>query len=232
MQFKKKTHVYDANERDLGHIDRIVMDPVTNEVTHVIVRQGLIFTEDKVIPIDYFRSATPERALLRDNIGDLDALPVFEETHYVPAEYVDEAERASDIAVDGIPGIFWYPPMGMSGHQTIGYYGPFETDNVQERMPRSRRFVKWTAQNIPDGTVALKEGAEVISADDEHVGNIEQIHIDVASNDATHMLISQGLFLKEKKWVPSWWVRHVEEDKVYLSVTARSLETLPEVEAA
>ena len=45
-----------------------------------------------------------------------------------------------------------------------------------------------------------EEGAEVISADGEHVGNIEQIYVDPESNYATHVLISQGLILTDKKW--------------------------------
>lgn len=232
MQFKENSHVYDANERNLGRITRIVMDPVTDKVTHVVVRHGLIFTEDKVIPIEYFRSASPERADLRDDVGDLEALPVFKESHYVPAGNAgdDVPENSMDAQVP--PFLYWYPPMTLSSQHTIGYYGVPSFGGTLEDEYQNRRYVKWTTQNIPDDTVAVKEGAEVISADGKHVGDIEEIQVDSESDYATHVLISQGLFLKEKKWVPTLWFRTVEDDRVYLAVTSSLLKTLPEVEAA
>ena len=232
MQFKEHSHVYDAHERNLGRITRIVMDPVTDKVTHVVVRKGMIFTEDKVIPIEYFRSASPERADLRDDVGDLDALPVFEESHYVPAGYSEDDLPDTSMAGRVPPYLYWYPPMTISTQHTIGYYGVPSFDAPQEDDYQYRHYVKSTTQNIPDDTVAVKEGAEVISADGKHVGDIEEIQVDATSDYATHVLISKGLFLKDRKWVPTLWFRTVEDDRVYLAVTSSLLKTLPDVETA
>lgn len=51
MQFKQGTHVYTIDGKDVGAIDRVVLDPKTDEVTHVVVRRGWLFSEDKVVPI-------------------------------------------------------------------------------------------------------------------------------------------------------------------------------------
>ena len=84
-----------------------------------------------------------------------------------------------------------------------------------------------TKRNIPEDTIPLREGTDVISSDGEHVGDIEKLIVAPDSNRATHFLISQGLFFKDRKMVPAHWVKTVEEDKVHLVVPARLLERLP-----
>lgn len=77
MQFKQGTHVYTTDGKDVGAIDRVVLDPRTDEVTHVVVRRGWLFTEDKVVPIDLIDQAVAEQVQLRSDVRDLDRLPEF-----------------------------------------------------------------------------------------------------------------------------------------------------------
>ena len=85
-------------------------------------------------------------------------------------------------------------------------------------------------RNIPQGTVPLKEGTDVISSDDKHVGDVERVFVDPDLNRATHLIISQGLLFKDRKLVPAHWVRSAEDDKVHLSVSSEMLEDLPAYE--
>ena len=75
--------------------------------------------------------------------------------------------------------------------------------------------------------VALAEGAKVLSEDGEHVGNIETLITD-PNERVTHLVISSGLLMKERKIIPSHWLGSVTEDEVHLSVESRLLERLPE----
>lgn len=70
-----------------------------------------------------------------------------------------------------------------------------------------------------------------MSSDGKHVGDIERMFVEPESNQATHFVISQGMFFKDRKLVPAHWVRTVDEDRVHLSVTAELLEQLPSYEA-
>jgi uncharacterized protein YrrD len=89
-------------------------------------------------------------------------------------------------------------------------------------------YVLETSRNIPEGTVALKRGAKVLSSDDEQVGDIEEVLTEPAADRATHLVISEGLLLKEKKLVPTQWISAVLEDTVVLAVDAQTVEDLPE----
>jgi len=215
MQFKQETGVFTADGRDVGNIDRVVMNPHTKEVTHLVVRKGFLFTEDKVVPIDLIATATEDRVVLRSDAGDLGALPQFEETHYLPlAEAAPDTARA---AKDATP-LYWYPPVGVAAW---GYPGSFAPGPV---------YVTHTEQNIPEGTVALKEGSKVISSDDKHVGNVERVFTDSRTDRVTHFLISQGLILTERRLVPITWLSSVMEDEVHLTVNAQLLDKLPKYE--
>jgi uncharacterized protein YrrD len=87
--------------------------------------------------------------------------------------------------------------------------------------------VRKTEVNIPEGTVALEEGAKVVSSEGEHVGNIERVYADEEEQRVTHLLISKGLISKSRKLIPSMWVDSVREDEVRLSIGERFVEKLP-----
>lgn len=213
MELKEGTSVFTASGEEVGRINRFVLDPATNEVTHIVVQKGWLLPEDKVVPLRMVSSATEERVVLNEDTGDFNQLPPFEETHYVELTE-DDTSPAARPTYRYAPAYYWYPASGVIGYPAygLGYYGwpPVET-----------------VQNIPGNTIPLKEGSNVISSDDKHVGDVERLFVDPDSNRATHFLISQGLLFKERKLVPADWVRSVEEDKVHLAVPSRLLERLP-----
>jgi uncharacterized protein YrrD len=213
MELKEGADVFTSNGEQVGKINRLVLDPGTNEVTHMVVEKGWLLPADKVVPITMINSATEDRVVLNEDSGNFEQLPAFEETHYVELTEAD-AIPPGNLRYQYAPAYYWYPPSGYIGYPAFGaeYYG-------------------WppvaTTRNIPADTVPLKEGADVISSDDEHVGDVERVFIETQSHKATHFLISAGLLFKEHKLIPAHWVRSVEEDKVHLAVPSRLLERLP-----
>ncbi|MCC6191146.1 MAG: PRC-barrel domain-containing protein [Anaerolineales bacterium] len=213
MKLKKNARVVTAGGQAVGEVDRVVMNPRTKEVSHLVVRKGLLFPDDRVVPIDLIARSTDGQVILREDAGDLERLPVFEETHYVP---LDDYERSQMPGGHYVPPMYWYPPHPVVGWGLAGgdYYGP----------PNVIR----TEENIPTGTVALAEGAKVISADGQHVGNVEQVLTDPQANRATHFVVSSGLLLKTRKLVPTAWISDLGRDEVHLAVGAHLLGELRE----
>ena len=85
-----------------------------------------------------------------------------------------------------------------------------------------------TETSIPEGRAAIAEGAQVISVEDKHIGNVEQVIANLETNNVTHFVVGKGFLLKEHKLVPAHWVTKVEKDKIYLSVEARLFDRLPD----
>src|SRR5687768_6013882 len=77
MLFKKGVDVFSSDNEKIGTLDRVVMDPKTKEVTHIIVREGFLYTEDKVVPMDLIGSVTDERIDLQGSKEHLDELPDY-----------------------------------------------------------------------------------------------------------------------------------------------------------
>lgn len=203
MELKRDAGVFTTDGQNVGHVDRVVLDPTTKAITHLVVRKGLLFVQDKVVPLTMVAEATTERVKLREDVHDLQALPDFEETHYIVA---DEAELMRPPASAGpyLPGLYPYPPLPIS----------------------EPAYITRVEENIPHGTVALKEGARVFAADGKHVGDIEEVIVNPQTDQATHFVISKGLFLKEKKTVPAAWADLLSENEVHLVVGSARLEDL------
>ena len=45
MQFKQGATVSTYDGKNVGHVDRVVLNPKTKEVTHIVVRKGLLVSD-------------------------------------------------------------------------------------------------------------------------------------------------------------------------------------------
>ncbi len=104
MEYKENAEVILADGRKLGYLDRIVIDPRTKEVTHLIVKKGFIFVHDKVIPVDLIETTGEDRVILKKEAEEGDNFPDFEETHYI------EVGHGGKAALEYARPIMWYFP--------------------------------------------------------------------------------------------------------------------------
>jgi uncharacterized protein YrrD len=218
IELKEGMSVVTPGGEEVGKVNRFVLDPATNEVTHIVIQKGWLLPEDKVVPFQMVSSESEGRIVLSEDVGEFDKLPPFEETHFVRAadEEPGDPVPSGDPAYVLTPAYYWYP-----SHANVGYPG------------MAFGYFTWpreTTRNIPEDTIPLKEGTDVISSDGDSVGSIERLMVEPESNRATHFLISQGTLFKDRKLVPAHWVKSVEEGKVYLAVSSRLLERLPAYE--
>lgn len=202
MEFKEGATVYSSDDKNAGNVHQVVIDPETNEVTHIVILRGLIFKDDKVIPVENVVSATHERVDLNCKLEEIKAMSPLDIKKYTN---LNEASGVSRI----------YPPM-------VG--GLYSDPGPQPYV------VTETTRTIPEELIVLKEGAKVISSDEEHVGDVERIYIDEESGKVTRFIISQGLLLKTRKSVPIQMVDGIEDEEVHLSVGAQQLAELPDEE--
>lgn len=213
MQFKEGTKVFTSDGKDVGHIDKLVMNPQTKELTHIVVRKGFLLTEDKILPLNLIASANDEEVLLREAAGNLDDLPPFEEIHYLDLDKVERGE--TDYA--GTEVLYWLPPLSGLGYPSFYPYPPPYATSTPT-----------TKQNIPENSIVLEEGTEVYSGNSELLGHVERLLTDSSSGRTTHFVLAAGLMPTGKRLVPMNWVKHMSEGKLYMSVGKSMIERLPE----
>ena len=231
MEFQSGAKVVSATGDTVGHVDRVVLDPRTKEITHIVVRKGTLFKTDRVLPVNLVAEANADQVMLQASVtkGELDRLPDFEETEYLLADEQDYVNRpqantdmpaATAVMAGTTPALIWYPtsPSALAGYGSMSNM-PY--------VPASD-YVTQTKRNIPDNTVGLKDGARVNSADGHHVGDVERVFADEGTHRATHLLVSHGLLFKTHTPIPVTWIASVTEDEISLAVSEKLLKGLPE----
>jgi uncharacterized protein YrrD len=212
MRFEKGTEVFTAGGEKIGTISRVVIDAKTRDVTDLVVERGALFADEKVIPIGLINSENEDRIMLRETNQNVDDFLDYETTHYIPSDQITE-QPSSNIEM-----YYWYPPLNFQ----------FPTQGILPGGSVIPDYVRRTETSIPVGRVAIAEGAQVISTDGKHIGNVEQVLADATSNKVTHFVVGKGFLLKEHKLVPAFWVTFVDEDKIHLSVETSMFERLPD----
>ena len=211
IQFQKNANVIAANGQPLGQIDRVVLNPETKVITDIVVKKGSLFNkEDKVVPVGLVAETTEDQILLRNEAGELNAFPVFEERRIVPGKEDIDKTLSSENAP-----------------QMVNYGFPEVSPAYVQ--PSGKQFVTQIEQNIPEGTVAMKEGAKVITSEGKHVGYVERVLADSSVDQVTHLLVSTGRFTKDAKLIPIDWVMVMGEDEIHLRVNKDSVEELADV---
>jgi uncharacterized protein YrrD len=215
MKIVDGANVLTAQNKKVGRVDRVVLDPETKRVTHIVVRKGILLTEDKLIPIEAIDRVEDQQIFLNKDVGEVEDFPEFEQTHYFLAEEIDEMEDKGDVQTLNAKPVYWYPTFGLSG----------AGQNIFAPRPV---YYAATQRNIPKDTVPLRKGARVLSSDGKHIGNIEEVLVDPEMGCATHFVVEEGLLFPDKKLIPATWLTLVQENEVHLALDASTLETLPE----
>jgi uncharacterized protein YrrD len=212
MRYVKGSEVFTATGEKVGTVSRVVIDAKTKDVTDLVVeRGGVLEREEKVIPIGLIHLENEDRIRLRETNQTVENFADYETTHYVPVEQ-------GGVPYDSVEANYWYPPVGSQMQMSRG---GLVSSPVPDQVPV-------TETSIPEGRVAIAEGAQVVSADDHHIGNVEQVITDDEGNTVTHFVIGKGFLLKEHKMVPGSWVTGMKDDQVRLSVDSGLFDRLPD----
>jgi len=197
---QKNASVLTARGKKIGSLMRVVLNPATKVVTDIVVRtKGRLFTkEDKVVSINLVNQTTESQIVLEDQAGELQYFPHFEIPYVVD---VDQPQNDSPV---------------VSGYTQLG--------PVVMSSPKEPVFIPETEQNIPEGTIAMKDSAKVITVEGKHVGNLESVVADSSIDQVTHLIMSSGIIAKDRKLIPIRWVRVMNEDEIHLNVDKKSIE--------
>lgn len=215
MKFKFGTDIVNQEGEKVAELYQVVIDPATDEITHLVAKKGFLFPSDKVIPISLIMSSSEEQIKLYDFEGEFEDLDDFTEVEYVKAESERKISMLDARGMNVAP-LLAYPPAGHGG------FGYVPVINYPEQ-PETEM-----AKNIPDSTVDIPENARVIGLNGEHVGNVEEVIFDPTSDKVTHFVISKGLFFTEDKLIPVSWVKGFDSDKLKLVVNEEIVDNLPE----
>jgi Rieske Fe-S protein len=98
MQPKLKSKVR-CSDGDVGEVRRVIVDPLSHEVSHIVVGSAAVGVVERQVPMGQIQSVTDDLITLRCASADFASLPVFKREDYVTTHEVEIAHLEERIHV-------------------------------------------------------------------------------------------------------------------------------------
>jgi hypothetical protein len=146
--------------RNCGRSTHIVLNPVTKEITHLVVKQRAFPHTERLIPVDLMIESTPCIIHLRCDAPDLDAMDEFIETAFIGSE---------ETHVIGGPFMMW------PYTYTTEEYIPHDHEQIPVGELAIRRGARVEAQ---DGQVGRVDEF-VVDRHSEHITHLVAVYLNI-----------------------------------------------------
>jgi sporulation protein YlmC with PRC-barrel domain len=193
-----------------GQLNRIIVNPVNREVTHLAVDPKHRPGPGRLVPID-LADATTGQIRLRCTLAEFQALPPSQETGSVrdldPTGHANAPKKMKWVVVGGGPG-------------APGVFArPSEPEAPQQA----------TVDSVPSGGVDIHRELIVCATDDE-IGQVQGLVVEPGSYQVTHVLLQKGHMPGRKEVaVPISAVTKIGTMLIHLSLTRHQVKDLPPV---
>ncbi len=185
-----------------GHVECIIVDPTTQKITHIVVREGGLLGEAVMIPIEVVTESSPSTLHVRLTIKQLQGMQVYVEENYVLKTYGPAV----------ISGYGFYPMGGV-------IYWPYARADEKDYIH--------VESTIPKGQLALHRSDEV-QATDGAVGHIDEFLVDPRNDAITHFVLREGHLLDKKHvTIPVSQVASMADGVVHLKLDKQQIDALP-----
>jgi len=184
---------------ECGRSTYVITNPVSRQVTHLVVKENGLAADEHVIPIEWVTEATHDLIRLRCTTEQLSNMDPFFEKRYLREPLPD-----------------YEHPVG--GYLLLPY-----------RIPNITQTVQVETRHIPVGELAVHRGATVKATDgrvgqvDEFLVDPENSHI------THLILREGHLWGQKDVTIPVSEIDRLEEDMVHLKLDKQSIEALPSI---
>lgn len=197
-----------------GTLRRVVVNPVTRTLTHLVVEPTRLHGIGRLVPIDLVDSADSQ-VRLRCSQLEFDALEDAEETRFLPGAPGEWGYHQDHML--SMP----YYPLGSSEPEFGGSALP---PNVEG--PAVAGAI--TYDHIPAGEVQVRRGDHVHAVDGA-IGRVRGLVIDPQGHNVTHVLLDEGhLWGHKEVAIPIAAVTGLDNG-VQLAMTKDEVKDLPPV---
>jgi len=185
-----------------GQVSRIIVDPVTREVTHLAVDPGHRHGPGRLVPVDLV-DATTGQIRLRCTLAEFQALQPAQE-----AKSVGDLDPTGD---DNAPEqVNWAVWMHMA------------RDPGKSEAPQ-----QVTVDSVPSGEVDIHRGLTVCATDGE-LGQVQGLAVEPGGHRVTHVLLQEGHMRGRKDVaIPIGAVTKIGTFFIHVSLTKDQVKDLP-----
>jgi len=210
-----------CQDGECGELRRVVVDPIKNALTHLVVEPRHRASEGRLVPVDLVDGTTGEEIRLRCTTAQFEALAAAEATEFLPGaggqwgygqgQMLSMPYFGLGAGGTGIGG------MGMGGLGMVGMgRGAVPPQTI-------------TYDKVPVGEVEVRRG-EHVHATDGAIGRVRGLVVDPSDYHVTHVLLDEGhLWGQKEVAIPIGSVTGVA-DGVHLNLSKDEVKDLPPVD--
>lgn len=199
-----------ADNRQVGRLHAVVVDPRDNEVTHIVVNAGPHFPEPGFgaprlvdVPVAEMADASEERVLLKCTRDAFARLPEYAERSFVTPPAAAEPSRETPIH------LLWNVGVALAASFSkllTGIAVPLETF-------RRASFERH-----------IMNGAPVWRTDPHtHIGNVDRVLVNEESDEIEALVIRRGVLFPEDVILPIEYVTEILDGVVHVRISDQDL---------
>lgn len=199
MRAQLGTPVRSRDDKPLGHVEWVLVEPESRVVKSIGVRHGLIRDYVVKIPLDEIRVG-PSLDHLIANIDEVRA-----ERLPQPGRRDESEARAGEAVSASTPGAVW------------------PADTFINRRPQPATVPMHTeyqemSHMLDADVVVLGDGSDVYAKDMHHAGGVDQIRFETHSGQILSIIVRAGVFHHREFELPGELIGGVDEGAIYLNV--------------
>ena len=198
-----------------GELTSVVVDPVAERLTHLIVVAG-DGSAGRLVPVE-LAHAGPDGVVLECGREEFDRLEPSLQTHFL-----DDADAEQRYGYHEGQVVFW-PHYGLAPSTAATGMGAMDPQAYSHMAIEDR---------VPAGEVRIRRG-ERVSAVDGHIGHVRGLVVDPADEAVTHVLLDEGhLWGHKRVAIPVGAVEGIDPAGVTVRLTKQQIKDLPPVEVS
>lgn len=188
-----------CKDQHCGKLAKLVVDPQTQQVTDLIVKKGLLLTQDWVLPITTVERVTEQEICLNIRNHELGDYPEYHQ--------VEIKEPAPDAQA--------YP--------SATTLGPGLGAVNERAVPMIRKRIH---QGITGGKAVIGHDTGVENLH-RTLGHVDHVVVDTETGQMTQLVLSSGGLFPEYVVIPAEQIKDVDEQDVLVTVGSEELAALP-----
>jgi len=210
--------VVSSDGKRVGKVDGLVIDPDSKNMLEIIVHQGFVFSTDRIIDMRYVDHVDDDGSVyLTVDAAVAEQMPPLVTRDYVVAS--GASQEAIPFTVGRGP-MMSAPTMARSGPVGRTMHPSSEAEYLEAVASAIPVAVR---SDLPDGAVVIDTGTDVIDADGDKIGTVDDILYD-ESGELTGFVIKAGRFHHYDITVPMSKVDAITKRYVRLNVDAESVK--------
>ena len=181
----------------------VLINPVIDQVTHLVVREDSSNTE-YIVPVEVISETIADTIRLRCSKSELEKMDPF-----IKTTFIEEKVSSRSIGYGG--------QMYGTGSS---YYIPYVYPDMTVQVPVEH-------QQIPPGELAVRRGTRV-EATDGYIGHVDEFVVNPENGHITHLVMRERhLWGQKDVIIPLSAMGDTRQDTVFLKLDKHQIESLP-----